>query len=62
MEVDDDEDEPRSIDDLEFNFAALSKEYRQDSSTEQEALFESSIRDLDLEMERLAPNLRALSK
>jgi hypothetical protein len=58
----DEEDAPLSIDDLEFNYAALSKEYRQNSSPEQEAQFENSIRDLDLEMERLAPNLRALSK
>ncbi len=51
-----------SLKDIEFDYSLLPNEYRKNDSPEQALQFESNLKELNSEMERLAPNLRILSK
>jgi structural maintenance of chromosome 1 len=57
-----DTDDKIDVDDVEFDYSIIKPEYRSDSSDEVFESFETEIRDLAIEMERLSPNLRALDK
>ncbi|KAI8902195.1 RecF/RecN/SMC [Globomyces pollinis-pini] len=61
MDIDDSQT-PLSIKDLEFNYASLSKDLRMNNTEEQAMDFSDKIRDMEAEMEQLAPSLRSIDK
>jgi len=67
MEVDEDEDgtqRPRHVNDygLEVDFQSLDDEEREDGSAETGAQFDASIAKLNAEIERMAPNMKAMDR
>ncbi|KAJ7032498.1 condensin complex subunit SMC1 [Mycena alexandri] len=67
MDVDDDEDgtqQPRKVQDfgIEVNFDALDDDDREDGSADAIAEFDSEITKLNAEIERMAPNMKAIDR
>ncbi|KAK0449845.1 condensin complex subunit SMC1 [Desarmillaria tabescens] len=67
MDVDEDEDgtqQPKRVDDfgIEVNFETLDDDEREDGSAEALAEFDASISKLNGEIERMAPNLKAMER
>ncbi|KAG1767848.1 hypothetical protein EV702DRAFT_745320 [Suillus placidus] len=66
MDVDDDDgtQQPRQVQDygIEVDFDSLTEEERADNSSETTAEFDAQIAKLNGEIERMAPNLKAIEK
>ncbi|KAJ7098698.1 condensin complex subunit SMC1 [Mycena belliarum] len=67
MDVDDDEDgtqQPRRVQDfgIEVDFEALDDDDREDGSAEAVAIFDAEITKLNAEIEKMAPNMKAIDR